>query len=415
MTTFSPPGSTAQGTSAARFKRVVELPALTGLRFFAALFVVLYHFVSPAARASHAVGANLLSTGYMAVGVFFLLSGFVLTYSYLGEAGTLSTDRRSFWIARFARIYPAYLFAFLVAAPFQIVGSIYVNGWRLAAEKLAVGGGLYLSLLQSWTPWTAWYWNPPAWSLSVEVFFYFCFPFLGLLFGRMLPRRCLGWAVGLWMAGLLVPALYCALRVPAAQPLASSLQLAIETNPLLRLPEFLVGVLLGRIYLSGFRFSPRAAAALSLAVLVGLGAALSASAAIPRPLLANGLLVPLSALLIFSLAHQRGLVAALLSNRVVKLLGEASFSIYILQIPVSHLLGFTPERFTPLRFACYLALLTGISLFSFFYVEKPLRSRVKAMFEWRLGGPRGAATALPNLTPACGNAPLQGGHATVEV
>lgn len=413
MTMFSPLPSTAQGTSAARSKRAVELPALTGLRFFAALFVVLYHFVSPAALASHSTGAHLLSTGYIAVGIFFLLSGFVLTYSYLGESGTLSTDRRSFWIARFARIYPAYLFAFLLAAPFQIVGSIHVNGWRLAAEKLAVGGGLYLSLLQSWTPWTAWYWNPPAWSLSVEVFFYFCFPLLAVLFGRMLPRRCLGWAAGLWMAGLLAPALYCALRASAAQPVASSLQLAIESNPLLRLPEFLVGVLLGRIYLSGYRLSPRAAATISLAALVGLGAALSASAAIPRPLLANGLLVPLSALLIFSLAHQHGLLAAFLSNRVVKLLGEASFSIYILQIPVSHLLGFTPERFTPLRFACYLALLTGMSLFSFFYVEKPLRGRIKAMFERHLRGPGSAATALPNRTPARGNAPLHGGHVTV--
>jgi peptidoglycan/LPS O-acetylase OafA/YrhL len=63
----------------------------------------------------------------------------------------------------------------------------------------------------------------------------------------------------------------------------------------------------------------------------------------PRPLLANGLLVPLFAILIYSLAEGGGLLARLLSLPTLVLLGEANYGIYILQIPVSYLLRQPPS------------------------------------------------------------------------
>ena len=83
-----------------------ELHALTGLRFFAAFSVVIYHFAQPLFAGAAAPIRSLAGTGYIAVSLFFLLSGFVLSYSYLNRQGDMRGSRRGFWAARFARIYP---------------------------------------------------------------------------------------------------------------------------------------------------------------------------------------------------------------------------------------------------------------------------------------------------------------------
>jgi peptidoglycan/LPS O-acetylase OafA/YrhL len=355
--------------------RASALPALTGLRFFAAIYVVFYHFVSPDFHTIRPL-QNILSAGYSAVGFFFVLSGFVLSYSYLRLDRQVTLNRISFWKARFSRIYPAYLLAFLLAAPFQIFGSFHVNHWRVAIEKLTLGAALVLTLLQAWTPWTAWYWNIPAWSLSVEVFCYFCFPFAALVIGKLRSRACLRGAAGIWLLGLIVPVLYCSLRHIEAQPPFPMMQLAIETNPLLRLPEFLIGMLIGRIFARGLRWHRRLASVLSLVALALFILVLSFSSTLPRLLLSNSILTPISALLIFTLAHQSGVLAKFLSLPALTVLGEASYAIYILQYPVSYLLKLNHETFSGQRFLVYLAALICFSIFTFYFLEQPLRRRL---------------------------------------
>ncbi len=85
---------------------------------------------------------RIASVGYTAVGLFFLLSGFVLSYRYLGRDGVFQGSRRFFWVARLARIYPAYLAGFLLAAPFVIAESLRVNTPVTAAAKLGLNGVL---------------------------------------------------------------------------------------------------------------------------------------------------------------------------------------------------------------------------------------------------------------------------------
>src|SRR5579863_1305776 len=97
--------------------------ALTGLRFFAALHVVFYHY---------AVGllpyplSSVAKNGYVAVGLFFVLSGFVLAYNYADRP----MDIRTFWTARFARIYPAYLLAFVLIAPAVCVRLVHTDAGK---------------------------------------------------------------------------------------------------------------------------------------------------------------------------------------------------------------------------------------------------------------------------------------------
>src|SRR5258708_12904003 len=92
-----------------------RLHALTTLRFFAALHVVLFHMrvvgILPVGPWWY---QNFASIGYIGVNFFFVLSGFILVYTYAGS--TLSVWQ--FWQTRFARIYPAYVLSLVASAPF---------------------------------------------------------------------------------------------------------------------------------------------------------------------------------------------------------------------------------------------------------------------------------------------------------
>src|SRR6476661_1182191 len=95
------------------------LPALTGVRFFAAFYVVLFHFTLWYFAAAPQWVRNIVSSGYVGVDLFFVLSGFVLTYTYL-VPGASHVPRREFWVARIARIYPMYLVALALALPITL-------------------------------------------------------------------------------------------------------------------------------------------------------------------------------------------------------------------------------------------------------------------------------------------------------
>lgn len=109
--------------------------------------------------------------GYAGVTFFFVLSGFVLTYSHRDEANAVF-DRRTFWLKRVARIYPTHILTLIISIPLMISHGLNPKGSILIA-----GNAL---LLQSWIPTSGGYFsgNPVAWSISDEAFFYALFPFL---------------------------------------------------------------------------------------------------------------------------------------------------------------------------------------------------------------------------------------------
>jgi peptidoglycan/LPS O-acetylase OafA/YrhL len=158
--------------------------------------------------------------------------------------------------------------------------------------------------------------------------------------------------------------------------------MAIEFTPLLRLPEFLIGLLLGRAYVLGFRFRPTVARWISYLSVAAVLACLAYSEALPRPLLANGVLAPLFALIIFSFAEGEGWLARFLSIRPLVLLGEASYGIYILQIPVSYVLRLPPPHRSWVMLSMFLFALIATSLLSWRFVEIPLRGRIR---DWIMG------------------------------
>ncbi|GMU00284.1 acyltransferase [Corallococcus caeni] len=382
-----------------------SLDALTGLRFLAALHVVLFHFGTPCLKGvAPEWMVQVVASGYASVGVFFLLSGFVLAYNYVDTAGGMQTPPRAFWSARVARVYPVFLLMFLLSAVSTAQGSLAANSLPVAAAKLGTAGLTTLMLLQSWVPKLALYWNPPSWSVSVEAFFYAVFPALAGRLERFRGARMAAALAGVWMLGLLPPVLYLVLRPDGPGTLDAAfggMWLAVvKFNPLVRLPEFLMGVLLGLVFV---RERAAATPRRSGAVMALAGAALlllgfSQGASIPYPLMHNALLAPASALLVYGLARGGGALGQVLARPWLVHLGGASYALYLLQYPVSELVHWMEKHVdlsSPTRFlAVLLVLLVPASVAVHRWVETPWRSRVKRGLQpWVDGAPARPAPA----------------------
>lgn len=170
-----------------------RLPSLTGLRFWAALLVVLYHL-------SYLVGhlnpvTAVVAYGRTGVTFFFVLSGFVLTWTYEGQMVSTST----FLWRRFARLYPLVVVTGVI--------SLAVDA-ALGRHLIPVVATSTFTFLQAWQQRWAQGANPAAWSLSDEALFYLIFPALLHLLAKQRPRRAVGVLlvvmVGVWITHSLV-------------------------------------------------------------------------------------------------------------------------------------------------------------------------------------------------------------------
>ncbi len=381
---------------------------LTSLRFFAAMHVLAFHNHLDVLTDSPSGIRNIIRAGYISVSLFFVLSGFILAHTYLGERETVSFNRRSFWIARLARIYPVYLVGLLLAAP--LVWEAHFNSGRPAwsAFKILVMGGSCCTLTQSWIPPLAVVWNGPGWSLSAEAFFYLLFPFISPMFWRLNKRQTLIALLGLWIISLIPPVLCWLAPIPGfsdcpatVAPSPTWVSKLVGFNPLLRLPEFLLGIALGRLFVLQ-KQEPRTIVSgkeprtivsgrlLPWATLAGILSLLACGSWIPYPFLHNGLLDVLFAVLIYSLARDGASIgkgalhtARFLSMPLLVLLGEASYAIYILHVPLRTWMyrildwlhpGIHPSL--PL-FAVYTIVTLGISVLVFKLIEEPARRRIR--------------------------------------
>ncbi len=95
-----------------------ELKALTGLRAIAAIWVLFFHSSFSDLSFVPSFVSSLMSAGFAAVSLFFVLSGFILTYNYfpLEDGSQSRTKPGRYFVARFARIYPVYVLAFVLGA-----------------------------------------------------------------------------------------------------------------------------------------------------------------------------------------------------------------------------------------------------------------------------------------------------------
>ncbi|MGP7960321.1 acyltransferase family protein [Sanguibacter sp. A247] len=227
--------------------RAPRLDSLTGLRWWAAAAVFIHHLAILVPYPP--VLARVTVLGVHGVTFFFVLSGFVLTWSS-GRAvpGASVPDARTFWWRRFARIYPAHLVALLLAVP--VFTSLFVaegSGWWVDPFSLGILA-LSVVLLQGWSrdPMVLFSGNPAAWTLSCEAFFYALHPAADRALARTSRRGALAVALGVVVVAV-------AVRVLIGSGTAAGGAVGGWPWPVLRVTEFFLGMALARAVALGWR------------------------------------------------------------------------------------------------------------------------------------------------------------------
>ena len=384
----------AEPAGASSDTRGLRLDSLTGMRLLAAAFVVVHHVVTnrhdrglveiPALQ-------DLAAVGYTGVTFFFVLSGFVLTWSWRP-----GTRLRDFWGRRFARIYPLHALTWLLAFP---VAALVGTSESVRSALLS------LVLLQAWSPDSdvAFGMNAVSWSLSCEAFFYLLFPFVVARLLRRDSRQLVLVGGGLLAMLALVPVLAYGVFGRAAVQLLYYL-------PVYRVGEFLLGVVVALLIRSGVR-SPISLRVAEVALLAN-GAALVllearsetlfADGGVPRVFAALLLLPALTAWIAAAATEDLAGRRSVYGRRWFVLLGTWSFALYLThQLVLRAARHVLPEisGLVPSLAVVVVALvvLVGVSGLAFRAVEEPLERRLRR----RLGGTSrpGVASVEPARVP----------------
>ena len=290
-----------------------HLDALTGIRGIAAWLVVFYHMRSAMLTLLPVDVIRVLARGYLAVDLFFILSGFVLWYNYAPRlrAGGMAEAGRFLW-RRVARIWPLHI---VLLGLFVVYALTLLALGRDASFYPFAELPLHVLLMQNWGFTPALRWNDPSWSISTEMAAYLVFPLVVLAakWERM-PTAVLI-AVGLCLAGAI--ALYFGAHGQ------TSVGADISRFGLGRcLFEFSLGNVMCLLWLR-WRDQRHAALAVLLA-----GAAFLAAAVVLR--MPETVLVPIPFVAgLLALALGRGPVVRLLGLPVLRYLGEISYATYL--------------------------------------------------------------------------------------
>lgn len=317
---------------------------------------------------------NLVHHGQQAVSLFFLLSGFVLSYNYRGRLRSTASKLR-FYEARFARIYPAYLLSLLLML-------LVTRGAMYPGNLLGIST---LFMVQSWYPGHPEFggvWNMVCWTLSVEAFFYILMPFLQTWIEPLKKR-------GLWIIVAVSLALALLGDVSAKSIGATGYPVPFNyiSMPILHLPEFFIGGLLANILLLTPDQSPLRQSRYGLITWTGLLLALAVECSnVQRATL---VLIPFTIFLL-GLAVEHTIVSRLLGTRILVFGGAISYAMYLLQIPLKLVMrpmlagvGIHGALNDTLAFALLLPILILISIPTYLWFEEPSRKLLRNLFALR--------------------------------
>lgn len=359
-----------------------ELRALTSLRAFLAVGVVLFHYQL---QWDPALGFSpIIERSRLAVDAFFMLSGFILAHVYgpAFAAGTFSYRR--FIVARIARLYPLHL---------AVLGGVLVMvivaraaGVQYDPTTYTVEGFLKtLLLVQAWLPSLVDYnWSGPSWSLSAEWFAYLLFPAYALIAMRLKTRP---WA--LLFLGVLG---FVVIDAVYGQVFGKVLPRAEDDMGILRiLPEFLIGMAL---YGLGCRWQWSRGVAISASAVATLCLLLAMQFSLD-----DRLVVALAAPLILTWSMlARTAKAGPLSAPLAVFAGEASFALYLVHMPLlvaykgiaSEFRGVDSGFYmSPLELAALFGITAAAAAALHLGVERPGRRWIRRRFEGRATPPSG--------------------------
>jgi peptidoglycan/LPS O-acetylase OafA/YrhL len=346
-----------------------QLYALTSLRGIAAWWVVIYHFRELLPSATPAAIISVAGYGWLAVDLFFILSGFVLALTHGKQFEQKVSGYVRFLALRLARIYPLHLLVMVLYLSVPLASVLFSQ----QQPKLTDFDFLYylqsLFLVQNWGFNDKLLWNVPAWSISTEMFAYLFFP--------MLTYLVLRFSRGIFST-LVVNGAILVLLAVLAWKLVPSLGADIEHFGLLRcLFEFAAGIALHRLMATCPPNNQASWLALTLFAVCALLMALN--------LAADFLVMPFGfSCLIYGLATNEHGPAKLLRASWLQMLGELSYATYLIHFLVKRwvlfLLVSADSSPTIAPLLTYLLVTLVGSYIAFHYIEMPaqrwLRSKM---------------------------------------
>ncbi|MBS1629001.1 MAG: acyltransferase [Bacteroidetes bacterium] len=339
---------------------------LTSLRFVFAFMVFCCHcsFYKTPGTTGFWLQWHVMNEGYIGVSFFFILSGFILSLNYADSFDTHSIQQKEFWLLRFARIFPLYLLMLLVEIPFTM------HEFHHSASIWWARLFTCMFMLQSWVPDMSWIaaFNTPSWSISAESFFYAMFPLLVFWIKR--PCR--------WI--LIIAGLAAALAVGMSLTDPHLQKIAFYNNPLARIGEFALGIVLYRLFAQrkrtwGFRYATQ----MELASIGVLFLFFFFHLSVPHVYRYSVYYwVPMSFLL-YVFAHTSGYISRLMSQKICVVLGEISFAFYMVHYRVGGMLSIANRRLHIPRdslayFLLYFSTTLIVSACIYYFLEVPTNS-----------------------------------------
>ena len=282
--------------------------------------------------------------------------------------------------ARFARIYPLHFFVLLIAIPFVV----------LAEQQADVGSwSLALVLLHPFNQSLGWQSWGPSWSISIEAMCYLLLPYLLVKLSRTATPRLAGVALLFFVIELA----FCAL-MSASGLNPKVVQALTYFNPLARVPEFLIGAVVGMLYLrrpSIFGLWSRQTLIFAALIWIFCAAIVVSELDVAWYTI---LFIPGFVLLVAGLAWGPTGMSAILGSRPLMLMGDASYSVYLLHcLPLLILVRVQ----APFAVSVAMIILTlAASVLSWRYVEVPSRHWLRTVHVAQIpfmrsfeGAPRG--------------------------
>ncbi|WP_051224911.1 acyltransferase family protein [Pseudoclavibacter soli] len=327
----------------------VRIDSLTGLRFFAAIWVVLFHVRGNLAEeypAAYRVIEPVIAYGEYGVDLFFALSGFVLALAYserLGSAWSWRATGHFYW-TRFVRIWPAYFFMLVIAGAWHL--SLVYRGVAdpTAPRDLSLGSFLRQALMiVLWTEPTSdrLTWNGAAWTVSAEVLAYIFFPVLALLLHRRVSKAP-AWVLGVLTFAAILPLGILAINVGLYAPWMWLARIVCSFTAGYMSYFFMLSI---RRRLWAQRWS---GAFVGISVLLAV-LWLSFCTVVDDHVRGN-IVVLLFPFLLVALAIDREWIARLLERPGAQLGGKTSYSIYLVHMPIIEILWYL-QTYHPVTFS----------------------------------------------------------------
>ena len=313
--------------------------------------------------------------GAWGVSVFFILSGFLMSYNYADrklEFGVLQSLK--FSLSKIKRLYLLHVLMTIIAIPYQLYITNNIKELKTIGDLLAKLF-LNLTLLQTWIPYMSWYgsFNGVSWFLSVLMFCYFLFPIILHLLWKV--NKSLVYIIMVIVYTIQMLFAYCTRNLIFDAGEFWGNYYFAYTFTIFRLGDFIIGASLGMLFLNRKENDPRESVYATIMECISFGLIILSAIIYERKIGILGstwfrltlLWIPITCLLVYICGLQKGFFTKLFLKRILILFGNKTNSYFLIHNLVIVYVCLIVSHFFQINYIiyCILAIINlGIIIFS---------------------------------------------------